>query len=96
MAKKFAIVSIGAAAIAAAALTIPSAAQAGSNRPPTRPPAKTAICHYDKTAAMWKPITVSSQSVAQHMKHGDGLPGGAVPGQDGMVFDASCVPTPVA
>lgn len=95
MISRFTKITIGTAAIAATMVSIPSAVLAGSNRPPTTPPAKTSICHYDKTAGTWSRISVSSQSVAQHMKHGDGLPGGAVPGQTGNIFDASCVPTPL-
>lgn len=93
MTKKTTLMSLSLAAVAAVSVALPSAANAASNRPPSTPPGKTSICHYDKTAGTWKLLSVSSQSVSQHMKHGDGLPGGAVPGQAGYVFDASCVPT---
>lgn len=92
MAKKLSIASLAVATIGAAALSVPATAIAASNRPPSTPPGKTSICHYDKTTGTWALLSVSSQSVAQHMKHGDGIPGGAVPGQAGKVFSASCAP----
>ena len=83
---------LGSAAIALAGLAVVPVAAFAAPKAPT--PSKTAICHYDKTATTWYPITVSTKSVASHMKHGDGVPTGAVPGQEGYVFDSSCVPTP--
>lgn len=82
------LVASGALVLSAVVL-LPATAEAKAT------PSKTAICHYDKTSGTWALISVSTSSVASHMKHGDGLPGGAVPGQSGNVFDASCVPTPI-
>lgn len=84
--------AIGSAAIALAGMAIVPVAAVAAPKAPR--PSRTAICHYDKTATTWYLITVSSRSVSSHMKHGDGVPAGAVPGQDGYVFDSSCVPTP--
>ena len=83
---------VGSAAIALAGMAVVPVAAVATPKGPT--PSKTAICHYDKTATTWSLLTVSTKSVSSHMKHGDGVPTGAVPGQDGYVFDSSCVPTP--
>jgi hypothetical protein len=49
------------------------------------------VCHlrgHDRFAL----LSVSPSAVGAHLGHGDGLPGGAVPGMAGYVFDNSCAP----
>jgi hypothetical protein len=60
------------------------------------PPAKVELCHYDRTNGTWSLISVKEKAVAQHLAHGDGEPGEAVPGMNGYTFSATCQPTPAA
>jgi hypothetical protein len=48
------------------------------------------ICHLDDDTGTWKLITVAEPAVAAHDRHGDGRPGGDVPGMDGDVFNDEC------
>ena len=70
-------------AVAAATLLL-GAAGATAN------PAKTDICHYSEEQDDYHLISVSDRSLPAHMAHGDGLPGGAVPGESDFLFDANC------
>jgi hypothetical protein len=66
------------------------AALTAAARPGGAGMARVAVCHYDDDA--YKLITVAAPAVAAHLRHGDGLPGGAVPGPEGYVFDEACQP----
>ena len=60
------------------------------------------ICHFnadnDPNAPEWELLVVNNNSVAEkHVAHGDGFPGGEVPGTDGeFVFGEDCVPNAAA
>jgi len=54
-----------------------------------RPAEKFGICHLDDTGT-YTLLSVGAPAVANHLAHGDGSPGGAVPGMDGYNFDESC------
>ena len=58
-------------------------------------PAKVAVCHYDDDAGAFRLIEVGAPALPAHVRHGDGVPGGAVPGQEGSTFDAACAPVAV-
>lgn len=49
------------------------------------------VCHLSSTGD-YRLINISENAFDQHVAHGDGVPGGAVPGMDGFDFDADCVP----
>jgi hypothetical protein len=57
---------------------------------------KTDVCHRstdDETRTPeWWLLSVGGKAAAAHAAHGDGVPGGPVPGMPGYTFDASCVP----
>jgi hypothetical protein len=53
------------------------------------PPPKVGVCHVDETGA-FKRISIAATAVSAHLAHGDGLPGGIVPGNPGWIFDAQC------
>ena len=56
---------------------------------------KVDICHIDDAGA-WELINVNGNAQQAHVGHGDGLPGGDVPGQAGYAFDDSCTPVATA
>jgi hypothetical protein len=55
-----------------------------------------AVCHRSRVGAAvettWRLLYVGPPASEAHRAHGDGTPGGAVPGQPGWVFDSSCTP----
>lgn len=59
------------------------------------------VCHLDADFANpdedgpgWELLEVkNNRALEQHLAHGDGLPGGDVPGMAGYAFDDACVPT---
>jgi hypothetical protein len=53
------------------------------------------VCHYDADADAYKLITVAAPALAAHLRQGGGVPGGAVPNQEGYVFDDTCQPVPM-
>lgn len=53
---------------------------------------KTEVCHLDEDSNAFKLITIADPAFDAHLAHGDGVPGGAVPGQSGFVFDENCIP----
>ncbi len=57
---------------------------------------KTEVCHRSRLASTgaptWRLLTVGSKAARAHLAHGDGVPGGRVPGIAGLAFDGSCVP----
>ncbi|CAB4885207.1 unannotated protein [freshwater metagenome] len=55
---------------------------------PPKPP-KIAICDIDRTSTTRKMI--DPRTLAEHVRHGDVVPGGAVPGRPGFVFNDNCV-----
>ena len=55
---------------------------------------KVAVCHSDDDGT-FRLIEVGAPALPAHIRHGDGVPGGAVPGQEGFVFDSACAPVPV-
>jgi hypothetical protein len=60
-------------------------------------PTKVEICHLNADGAPdtseWELLEVVGKAVDAHLAHGDGFPGGEVPGTDGQfVFDENCVP----
>ena len=64
-------------------------------KPPVPKPAKVAICHFEKRTGNFRLKLEPTPAVAAHLSHGDGLPGGPVPGWgDGWLFDDNCVPQP--
>jgi endonuclease/exonuclease/phosphatase family metal-dependent hydrolase len=59
------------------------------------PADKVEICHFnadnDPGAPDWKLLEVkNNKAVEKHEAHGDGFPGGPVPGDDGFIFGADC------
>lgn len=81
------------AALAAmlAGLTLIPAAALGA------PPERVPVCHFTADAASdghrWTLIEVSVKTLDKHLAHGDGIPGGEVPGRnDAAVFDEDCAP----
>jgi hypothetical protein len=56
--------------------------------------AKVSVCHYDADAGTYHLIVIAAPAVAAHLAQGGGIPGGAVPGQAGYIFDADCQPIP--
>lgn len=60
-------------------------------------PTEVEICHFnaddDPDTPEWQLLEVDSRAVDKHEAHGDGFPGGEVPGTNGQfVFDENCVP----
>jgi hypothetical protein len=53
------------------------------------------VCHV-RDGGAFAVLAVNPNAVAAHLGHGDGQPGGAVPGMAGYVFNDSCVPHPQA
>jgi hypothetical protein len=61
------------------------------------PPDRVGVCHRDAGGDGYRLIVVSSRAVAAHQAHGDGFPGGSVPGS-AETFDEGCgtvAPEPV-
>jgi len=56
---------------------------------------KVDVCHRTGNGG-YHTISVASQAVQAHRRHGDALPGEAVPGQPGFVFDAACTAVPAS
>jgi hypothetical protein len=50
---------------------------------------KVTVCHANGQG-VFTALTISASALPAHAAHGDGLPGGAVPGMPGYQFDASC------
>ena len=55
------------------------------------PPERVDICHRHAPSDSFRLMTVSSSSLSAHEDHGDGVPGGPVPGTD-ATFDEECRP----
>lgn len=51
--------------------------------------AKVDVCHATGNGSFIL-INVSAKALPAHLKHGDGVPGDPVPGQDGKIFAADC------
>ncbi|WP_436796092.1 hypothetical protein [Actinospongicola halichondriae] len=49
------------------------------------------ICHRDASSGDYRLLTVADAAVTAHEDHGDGVPGGPVPGMD-ATFDETCAP----
>ena len=60
----------------------------GAGGAPQSSAGKVNVCH--RSGGGFHLINVSGNAVKAHLDHGDGLPGGAVPGSTGQVFDANC------
>ncbi len=56
---------------------------------------KVDVCHLHPKKG-WSLRSVTERSVSRHLAHGDGVPGGDVPGMAGYVFNEGCVPQAVA
>ncbi len=55
----------------------------------------TAICHRSRPSdPAWRLLFVAPSSMEAHRAHGDGAPGGPVPGAAGWTFDSACTPQP--
>ena len=55
------------------------------------PPAKVAVCHLDAESGTYKAISIPERAAQAHLRHGDGIPGGNVPGSEGAFeFDDDC------
>jgi Cadherin domain len=80
-------------ALVAAVLTVGVVGPAtADNKVPSA--AKVGICHRDfelGLAKKYELLTVSTAAVPAHLAHGDGFPGGAIPGTAGAVFTSKCV-----
>ena len=55
------------------------------------PADKVDVCHREGNGEFHL-INVSENALDAHMAHGDGVPGGSVPGMEGYEFDEACVP----
>lgn len=53
------------------------------------PAEKVDVCHIEGNGS-YHLINISENALPAHLGHGDALPGDPVPGEPGMVFDASC------
>ena len=49
------------------------------------------VCHLKRNGS-YVLITIARRALRSHLRHGDGRPGGSVPGMEGFIFDASCEP----
>jgi hypothetical protein len=58
-------------------------------------PERVEVCRYDAEADTYKLITVGAPALVAHLRKGGGVPGGAVPDQEGYVFDEACQPMPM-
>lgn len=63
-----------------------------ANAAPNAAADKTDVCHWDDDTGTWARLSVSGRAVPAHLDHGDGVPGGSVPGPEGRTFDAGCTP----
>lgn len=91
---------IGAAALVASACSAPAGPTApsplsatssisqGAGGAPQSSAGKVDVCH--KSGRGFQLINVSANALRGHLGHGDGQPGGAVPGSVGQGFGASC------
>ena len=81
--------------ILAASLLLPMIFMTAATVVSAAPPAKVDVCHVDETGAFMV-IHVAAKALPAHLGHGDGQPGGDVPGQPGARFTAGCgiVPPP--
>lgn len=52
---------------------------------------KVNVCHLNDTGSFTL-INVTTSALPAHLAHGDGVPGGPVPGGNGLIFDANCTP----
>ena len=52
------------------------------------PTPKVDVCHLGDEG--YQLINISENALPAHRRHGDGLPGGTVPGMPGMVFGSDC------
>ena len=63
------------------------------------PANKVEICHFnadgDPDAPVWELLEVNNKAVSKHRAHGDGVPGGPVPGDDAFIFGPQCELVPV-
>lgn len=80
--KRFILLACAALAVLAVGATAVSASAAND-------PGKTNVCHNTGNGSFHL-INVSNSAVPALLAHGDGLPGGEVPGVPGSRFDASC------
>ena len=48
------------------------------------------ICHLSEETGLFHMIEVSTNATEAHLAHGDGLPGGTIPGRPGQGFGVSC------
>ena len=55
---------------------------------------QTAVCHRTNGTNPFIPLSVSPAALDAHLAHGDAVPGAAVPGDTGMVFNDACTPVP--
>ena len=53
--------------------------------------AKVDVCHLDDEGN-YKLLSIAGPALQAHLNHGDGLPGGDVPGMENHVFDGDCQP----
>lgn len=53
---------------------------------------KVEVCHYDADADVFSLISIADPAFDAHITHGDGVPGGDVPGQANFTFDDTCQP----
>lgn len=51
---------------------------------------KTDVCHFDADTNTYHLMTVSVAAMANHLAHGDAVPGDAVPGMDGYELGPNC------
>jgi hypothetical protein len=59
------------------------------------PVGKVEICHHSDTGGIFRPLSVAAPAVSAHLDHGDGMPGGEVPGMAGYVFGDGCGVVPI-
>lgn len=52
------------------------------------------ICHHDAGTESYRRSEVAAPALPAHLRHGDGSPGGEVPGTEGHVFSDACEAVP--
>jgi len=62
-------------------------------------PDRVDVCHHTSDRVPdqheWRHLRVHAKALEAHLSHGDGQPGGPVPGSDGALeFDETCTPVP--
>ena len=72
--------------VAPRALAVAGAANANNGQ------AKVDVCHHSEETNSYILISIAQAALPAHLAHGDGQPGGPVPGQPGMQFGPDCVP----